>query len=111
MSRATTSRTMRATNVYPRDSATSQRHHSSSSSAACSASPSSSVAHAMRFAFTRSTELEGEALHAALDELEWCRWLVAESRGYTFVARIVRDVVARDMVTQGERQRILAKKC
>ena len=58
-----------------------------------------------------ATELEGEALHAALDELEWCRWLVAESRGYTFVARIVRDVVAGDMVTQGERQRILAKKC
>jgi hypothetical protein len=28
-----------------------------------------------------------------------------------FVARIVRDVVARDMVTEGERQRILAKKC
>jgi len=58
-----------------------------------------------------ATALEGEALHAALDELEWCGWLVAESRGYTFVARIVRDVVARDMVTQGERQRILAKKC
>jgi hypothetical protein len=28
-----------------------------------------------------------------------------------FVARIVRDVVARDMVTEGERQRILAKHC
>jgi DNA-binding SARP family transcriptional activator len=58
-----------------------------------------------------ATDLAGEALHAALDELEWCSWLVAESRGYTFVARIVRDVVARDMVTQGERQRILARKC
>lgn len=58
-----------------------------------------------------ATALEGEALHAALDELEWRRWLVAESRGYVFVARIVRDVVARDMVTEGERQRILAKKC
>jgi hypothetical protein len=58
-----------------------------------------------------ATDLEGDALHAALDELEWCSWLVAESRGYTFVARIVRDVVARDMVTEGERQRILAKKC
>jgi len=58
-----------------------------------------------------ATELEGKALHTALDELEWCAWLVAESRGYTFVARIVRDVVARDMVTEGERQRILAKKC
>jgi len=58
-----------------------------------------------------ATNLEGEALHAALDELEWRRWLVAEARGYVFVARIVRDVVARDMVTEGERQRILAKKC
>ena len=58
-----------------------------------------------------ATDLKGDALHAALDELEWRRWLVAESRGYTFVARIVRDVVARDMITQGERQRLLAKKC
>jgi DNA-binding SARP family transcriptional activator len=58
-----------------------------------------------------ATDLQGEALHAALDELEWRRWLVAEARGYGFVARIVRDVVARDMVTEGERQRILAKKC
>jgi len=58
-----------------------------------------------------ATELMGEQLHAALDELEWRRWLVAEARGYVFVARIVRDVVARDMVTEGERQRILAKKC
>jgi hypothetical protein len=58
-----------------------------------------------------ATHLTGDALHAALDELEWRRWLVAEARGYVFVARIVRDVVARDMVTEGERQRILAKKC
>src|SRR5437867_1182922 len=36
---------------------------------------------------------------------------LAEARGYVFVARIVRDVVARDMVTEGERQRILVKKC
>jgi DNA-binding SARP family transcriptional activator len=58
-----------------------------------------------------ATEVQGESLHAALDELEWRRWLVAEARGYVFVARIVRDVIARDMVTEGERQRILAKKC
>ena len=58
-----------------------------------------------------ASELKGDALHAALDELEWHRWLVAEPRGYVFVARIVRDVVARDMVTEGERQRILAKHC
>jgi DNA-binding SARP family transcriptional activator len=58
-----------------------------------------------------ASDLKGDALHAALDELEWLRWLVAESRGYVFVARIVRDVVARDMVTEGERRRILAKHC
>jgi len=58
-----------------------------------------------------ATDLKGEALHAALDELEWRRWLVAESRGYVFVARIVRDIVLRDMITEGERLRIEAKKC
>jgi DNA-binding SARP family transcriptional activator len=56
----------------------------------------------------RAIAMKGEALHAALDELEWRRWLVAEPRGYSFVARIVRDVVARDMVTEGQRQRILS---
>ena len=52
--------------------------------------------------------LHGEGLDAALDELEWQRWLAAEPRGYALVARIVRDVVERDMVTEGQRQRILA---
>ena len=43
----------------------------------------------------------------ALDELEWHRWLVAEPRGYSFVARLVRRVVERDMLTPGQRQRVL----
>jgi len=51
--------------------------------------------------------LHGEGLDAALDELEWQRWLAAEPRGYALVARIVRDVVERDMVTPGQRQRIV----
>ncbi len=55
----------------------------------------------------RATGSSGDALGAALDELEWQRWLAAEARGYAFVARIVRDVVNRDMVTPGQRQRIL----
>lgn len=55
----------------------------------------------------RASGLDSEPLAAALDELEWQRWLTAESRGYAFVARIVREVVARDMVTPGQRQRIL----
>ena len=54
----------------------------------------------------RATGLEEGALDTALDELEWQRWLAAEGRGYSFVARIVRDVVARDLVTEGQRRRI-----
>lgn len=56
-----------------------------------------------------ATALEADPLAAALDELEWQRWLSAEPRGYSFVARIVRDVIARDMLTPGQRQRIRAK--
>jgi len=41
-----------------------------------------------------------------LDELEWEGWLTAEPRGYAFVARIVRDVIDRDMVMPGQRQRL-----
>ena len=55
----------------------------------------------------RTSDLDAERLAMALDELEWQRWLTAEARGYSFVARIVRDVVARDMLTAGQRQRIL----
>ncbi len=55
----------------------------------------------------RGARLEGAALDAALDELEWGRWLVVDARGYSFVARIVRDVIDRDMMLEGERQRIL----
>lgn len=54
------------------------------------------------------TGLSGEDLYQALDELEWERWLVAEPRGYGFLARIVRDVVARDMLTPGQRRRLRA---
>lgn len=54
----------------------------------------------------RVAELEGDPLHAALDELEWGGWLVAEPRGYAFRARIVREVVERDMLTPGQRRRL-----
>lgn len=54
----------------------------------------------------RATGLEGRRLDAALDELEWQRWLCADARGYAFIARIVREVVARDMLTDGQRRRI-----
>jgi DNA-binding SARP family transcriptional activator len=51
--------------------------------------------------------LGGPELDQALDELEWQRWLTADSRGYSFVARIVRDVTSRDMLTAGQKERIL----
>jgi DNA-binding SARP family transcriptional activator len=52
------------------------------------------------------TELGDGATATALDELEWSRWLLADARGYSFLARIVREVVARDMLTAGQRRRI-----
>jgi hypothetical protein len=55
----------------------------------------------------RATGLSAERLTGALDEAEWQRWLTADGRGYSFIARIVRDVVARDMLTAGQRQRVL----
>jgi hypothetical protein len=55
----------------------------------------------------RALSLGPEETAIALDELEWHRWLVAEPRGYSFVARIVRRVVERDMVTEGQRHRVL----
>ena len=53
-----------------------------------------------------ATDLAGDRLALALDEAEWLRWLASDPRGYTFIARIVRDVVARDMLTAGQRRRI-----
>ena len=41
----------------------------------------------------------------ALDELEWQRWLETDARGYAFVARLAGQVIARDMVTPGQRRR------
>ena len=55
----------------------------------------------------RALSLETEEVSRALDELEWHRWLVSEPRGYSFVARIVRQVVERDIVTPGQRRRVL----
>jgi len=55
----------------------------------------------------RALEMPADELGRALDELEWHRWLVAEPRGYSFAARIVRQVVQRDMLTPGQRRRVL----
>ena len=53
-----------------------------------------------------ATQTDPATVNQALDDLEWHRWLAADARGYSFVARIAREVVARDMVTRGQRQRI-----
>ena len=55
----------------------------------------------------RALGLPADDVGRALDELEWHRWLTSEPRGYCFVARIVRQVVERDMVTAGQRRRVL----
>ncbi len=55
----------------------------------------------------RATGLPPDRLAAALDEAEWQRWIAADARGYSFVARIVRDCVAKEMLTEGQRRRVL----
>ena len=54
----------------------------------------------------RALAMSADEVGHALDELEWHRWLAAEPRGYSFVARIVRRIVEQDMLTPGQRQRI-----
>ena len=54
----------------------------------------------------RALGLDSKEVDRALDELEWHRWLLSEPRGYSFVARIVRQVVERDIVTPGQRRRL-----
>jgi DNA-binding SARP family transcriptional activator len=55
----------------------------------------------------RATALAPGVVTEALDELEWSRWLTADGRGYGFVARIVRQIVEQDLLTPGQRQRLL----
>jgi len=55
----------------------------------------------------RAAGLDLTAVSAALDELEWARWLTTEGRGYSFAAAVVRRVIDRDFVLRGQRQRFL----
>ena len=57
----------------------------------------------------RAAGLDDDALAGALDELEWEHWLVADARGYAFLAPLVRDIVARDMITEGQKRRMLGR--
>lgn len=54
----------------------------------------------------RALSMDAGEVGLALDELEWHRWLLSEPRGYSFVARIVRQVVERDILTPGQRRRL-----
>jgi hypothetical protein len=54
----------------------------------------------------RATALPAAEVDAALDELEWQRWLVVDGHGYGFVAGIVERVIERDMLTPGQRRRM-----
>lgn len=54
----------------------------------------------------RATDLRRASIVEALDELEWRRWLAAEPRGYSFIARLHRDAVAEDLMTEGQRRRL-----
>jgi predicted ATPase len=55
---------------------------------------------------SRVTGLDASRLAEGLDEAEWVRWLAADARGYDFPARILREVIERDMSTPGQRRRI-----
>jgi DNA-binding SARP family transcriptional activator len=50
-------------------------------------------------------ELDGAAVERALDELEWERWLVADARGYTFAAPILRAILLAEMISPGQVRR------
>jgi DNA-binding SARP family transcriptional activator len=43
----------------------------------------------------------------SLDALEWERWLVADGRGYSFAAKAVRRLLAEEMLTPGQRRRMV----
>ena len=57
----------------------------------------------------RACDMPSGDVERALDELEWERWLVGGSRGYRFVTRLAREVVLTDMVTGGQKRRILER--
>src|SRR5207249_1786423 len=55
----------------------------------------------------RKTTLPADTVWTCLDEVEREGWLVAEGRGLSFRARVIRQVVARDMLGPVQRQRLL----
>jgi hypothetical protein len=64
--------------------------------------------HSARLHQLRGAGIEADHL-AVLDRLEWQCWLVADARGYAFRARAVRRMIAEEMLTPGQRQRLLQR--
>ena len=54
-------------------------------------------------------DLQGDRLDEALSELEWTRWLVPDPQGYTFSARLIKQVIARDFVSAATRRRVFGR--
>jgi DNA-binding SARP family transcriptional activator len=57
----------------------------------------------------RAADVPEKRAEAAVDELEWERWLVGDAHGYKFVTRLAELVVLSDMVTAGQRRRMLRR--
>ena len=57
----------------------------------------------------RASDLDPARARPALDELEREHWLLDDGRGYTFRARLVREIIARDMLTGGQKRRVLER--
>jgi hypothetical protein len=56
-----------------------------------------------------AVDLPPDEVAGALDVLERHRWLVSKPRGYGFSGRIVRQIIASEMLTSGQRRRILER--
>jgi hypothetical protein len=57
----------------------------------------------------RAADVPTERAERALDELEWERWLTGDAHGYAFVTRLAGAVVMAEMVTAGQRRRMLSR--
>lgn len=57
----------------------------------------------------RAADLPPKRAERALDELEWQRWLAGDAHGYAFVTKLAGEIVKADMVTAGQKRRILKR--
>ncbi len=56
-----------------------------------------------------AADVPRKRVERALDELEWERWLVGDAHGYQFVTRLAEKVLLAEMVTAGQRRRMLKR--